>query len=127
MSTKKKKQITYLRKSKSTWLFMSKKPTYYCFSLTKNYRQRPKYAKLLEHPFVVKSALSPISVGAWYASLPIVGHSAQSKAACVSTASHAVNARSNGVESPVTPQPVRNFVTSSQHWTPEQATPTPGR
>ncbi|XP_045761655.1 dual specificity mitogen-activated protein kinase kinase 7-like isoform X2 [Maniola jurtina] len=95
--------------------------------LTKNYRQRPKYAKLLEHPFVVKSARSSISVGAWYASLPIVGHSAQSKASCVSSATHAVNVTSNGVEAPVTPQPVRNFVTSSQFWTPEQATPTPGR
>ncbi|XP_034823948.1 dual specificity mitogen-activated protein kinase kinase 7-like isoform X1 [Maniola hyperantus] len=95
--------------------------------LTKNYRQRPKYAKLLEHPFVVKSARSSISVGAWYASLSIVGHSAQSKASCVSSATHAVNVTSNGVEAPLTPQPVRNFVTSSQYWTPEQATPTPSR
>ncbi|CAH2242471.1 jg20455 [Pararge aegeria aegeria] len=95
--------------------------------LTKNYRQRPKYAKLLEHPFVVKSARSSISVGTWYASLPLVGHSSKYKAACVSSSTHSVNVSSNGVEVPKTPVPVRNFVTSSQHWTPEQATPTPGR
>ncbi|XP_028029549.1 dual specificity mitogen-activated protein kinase kinase 7-like isoform X3 [Bombyx mandarina] len=38
--------------------------------LTKNYRQRPKYVKLLEHPFVVKSSRSGVSVGAWYRALP---------------------------------------------------------
>ncbi|PZC74234.1 hypothetical protein B5X24_HaOG208160 [Helicoverpa armigera] len=86
--------------------------------LTKNYRQRPKYAKLLEHPFVVKSARSSISVGAWYASLSIAGN----KPAGVTSQAPA----SNGVETPVTPQPVRNFVTSSQHWM-EQVTPTPAR
>ncbi|XP_047033700.1 dual specificity mitogen-activated protein kinase kinase 7-like isoform X1 [Helicoverpa zea] len=86
--------------------------------LTKNYRQRPKYAKLLEHPFVVKSARSSISVGAWYASLSISGN----KPGGVTSQPPA----SNGVETPVTPQPVRNFVTSSQHWM-EQVTPTPAR
>ncbi|CAB3259258.1 unnamed protein product [Arctia plantaginis] len=95
--------------------------------LTKNYRQRPKYPKLLEHPFVVKSARNSISVGAWYASLPFSGQSTMSRADSVSTvATHAVNTTSNGVETPVTPQPGRNFVTSSQHWM-EQVTPTPTR
>uniref|UniRef100_A0A2A4J6R7 mitogen-activated protein kinase kinase n=1 Tax=Heliothis virescens TaxID=7102 RepID=A0A2A4J6R7_HELVI len=84
--------------------------------LTKNYRQRPKYAKLLEHPFVVKSARSSISLGAWYASLSIAGGAAKP----------VTSPPSNGVETPVTPQPVRNFVTSSQHWM-EQVTPTPTR
>ncbi|CAH2100373.1 unnamed protein product [Euphydryas editha] len=66
--------------------------------LTKNYRQRPKYVKLLEHPFVVKSARSSVSVGAWYASLSV---------------------------SPPTPQPARSL--RADHWTPDQATPTPAR
>ncbi|XP_068628512.1 dual specificity mitogen-activated protein kinase kinase 7 isoform X2 [Battus philenor] len=83
--------------------------------LTKNYRQRPKYPKLLEHPFVVKSSRNHVSVEDWYATLPKGG-------APASPASP-----SNGHSSPPTPQPVRNFVTSSQHWTPEQVTPTPGR
>ena len=99
---------------------------YNYFSLTKNYRQRPKYAKLLEHPFVVKSARSSISVGAWYASLSIFGQSGGSKAGSVTSLAQPVTPPSNGVETPVTPQPVRNFVTSSQHWM-EQVTPTPTR
>ncbi|XP_050553251.1 dual specificity mitogen-activated protein kinase kinase 7 isoform X5 [Spodoptera frugiperda] len=89
--------------------------------LTKNYRQRPKYAKLLEHPFVVKSARSSISVGAWYASLSISGGGAKG-----TVTSQTTPTPTNGVETPVTPQPVRNFVTSSQHWM-EQVTPTPAR
>ncbi|KAJ8734507.1 hypothetical protein PYW08_013757 [Mythimna loreyi] len=93
--------------------------------LTKNYRQRPKYAKLLEHPFVVKAARSSISVGAWYASLSIFGQSGGSTGSVTSLAQPA-SPPSNGVETPVTPQPVRNFVTSSQHWM-EQVTPTPAR
>ncbi|XP_061383011.1 dual specificity mitogen-activated protein kinase kinase 7-like isoform X3 [Danaus plexippus] len=97
--------------------------------LTKNYRQRPKYVKLLEHPFVVKSARSSVSVGAWYSSLPLTGTntSMQSKSSSGSGSSQSINSTSNGVETPVTPQPVRNFVTSSQYWTPDQATPTPAR
>lgn len=91
-------------------------------SLTKNYRQRPKYVKLLEHPFVVKSARSSVSVGSWYASLPISGQGTPSKAG----SSLSVNV-SNGLEAPPTPQPVRNYVTSAHHWTPEQVTPTPAR
>ncbi|XP_026501195.1 dual specificity mitogen-activated protein kinase kinase 7-like isoform X4 [Vanessa tameamea] len=73
--------------------------------LTKNYRQRPKYVKLLEHPFVVKSARNSVSVGAWYASLSVPPRT---------------------YDAPPTPQPVRNYVTAS-HWTPDQATPTPAR
>ncbi|KAJ2946690.1 hypothetical protein O0L34_g12750 [Tuta absoluta] len=96
--------------------------------LTKNYRQRPKYAKLLEHPFVVKSARNSVSVGAWYASLPLSGHNTPSKTGCVTTtAVYNVGSASNGYDAPLTPQPVRNFVTSSAHWTPEQITPTPSR
>ncbi|XP_045542626.1 dual specificity mitogen-activated protein kinase kinase 7 isoform X2 [Papilio machaon] len=82
--------------------------------LTKNYRQRPKYPKLLEHPFVVKSCRSNVSVEEWYATLPKSG-------APPSPASP------NGHSSPPTPQPVRNFVTSAHHWSPDQVTPTPGR
>ncbi|KAM3957045.1 LOW QUALITY PROTEIN: hemipterous [Aphomia sociella] len=83
--------------------------------LTKNYRHRPKYAKLLEHPFVVKSTKSLVSVEKWYASL--------------SNSGAASATRVNGLEtaSPVTPQPARNFITSSQYWLPEQITPTPNR
>ncbi|CAH4035149.1 dual specificity mitogen-activated protein kinase kinase 7-like isoform X2 [Pieris brassicae] len=84
--------------------------------LTKNYRQRPKYAKLLEHPFVVKSARSSVSVGDWYSTLFICGSSKAGSSLSV-----------NNGDGPVTPQPVRNFVTSSQHWMPEQVTPTPAR
>lgn len=95
--------------------------------LTKNYRQRPKYPKLLEHPFVVKSARNSISVGDWYASLTITGQGDMSRTSSVTTvATHAVNTNTNGVEPPVTPQPGRNFVTSSTHWM-EQVTPTPTR
>ncbi|XP_075989353.1 dual specificity mitogen-activated protein kinase kinase 7-like isoform X2 [Anticarsia gemmatalis] len=95
--------------------------------LTKNYRQRPKYNKLLEHPFVVKSDRNPISIEAWYASLPITGQGKVSRAGSVTTvASHSAHSPSNGVETPVTPIPGRNFVTSSQHWM-EQVTPTPTR
>ncbi|XP_050356145.1 dual specificity mitogen-activated protein kinase kinase 7-like isoform X1 [Nymphalis io] len=75
--------------------------------LTKNYRQRPKYVKLLEHPFVVKSARNSVSVGAWYASL-------------------STPTPTRTLEAPPTPQPTRNYVTAS-HWTPDQATPTPAR
>ncbi|XP_022127894.1 dual specificity mitogen-activated protein kinase kinase 7 isoform X2 [Pieris rapae] len=84
--------------------------------LTKNYRQRPKYAKLLEHPFVVKSARSSVSVGDWYSTLFI----------CESSKAGSSLSVNNG-DGPMTPQPVRNFVTSSQHWMPEQVTPTPAR
>ncbi|CAH0600827.1 unnamed protein product [Chrysodeixis includens] len=92
--------------------------------LTKNYRQRPKYAKLLEHPFVVRSARSSISVGAWYASLAFSGARAPAPAPPAPPAPPSPT--TNGVEAPVTPQPVRNFVTSSQHWM-DQVTPTPQR
>ncbi|XP_063830842.1 dual specificity mitogen-activated protein kinase kinase 7-like [Ostrinia nubilalis] len=108
--------------------------------LTKNYRHRPKYAKLLEHPFVVNSARSNVSVGAWYASLPIPSHGTPLKTAVpqrsvpsphiaselgtvTTLATH--NVSSNGYDAPATP--VRNFVTSATHWTPDQATPTPSR
>ncbi|XP_060810236.1 dual specificity mitogen-activated protein kinase kinase 7 isoform X2 [Amyelois transitella] len=107
--------------------------------LTKNYRQRPKYAKLLEHPFVVKSAHSSVSVESWYASLPINGavRADGDRDAAVTSAAYAVRPPGQGLgrgcgdgggaESPRTPQPARNFVTSSQHWIPEQVTPTPTR
>ncbi|XP_050663839.1 dual specificity mitogen-activated protein kinase kinase 7-like isoform X2 [Leptidea sinapis] len=86
--------------------------------LTKNYRQRPKYAKLLEHPFVVKSNRTLVSVGDWYATL-FFGQGS-------SKAGSSLSVDTNG-DAPVTPQPVRNFVTSSQYWMPEQVTPTPAR
>lgn len=36
------------------------------FSLTKNYKHRPKYKKLLEHPFIKKYDALPIDVSVWY-------------------------------------------------------------
>ncbi|KAL4721123.1 hypothetical protein ACJJTC_009403 [Scirpophaga incertulas] len=90
--------------------------------LTKNYRQRPKYAKLLEHPFVVNSMRNNVSVGAWYASLPrpeggVGGGARYAPIGRVTT---------NG-DAPPTPQPIRNYVTTAHHWTPDHATPTPNR
>lgn len=77
--------------------------------LTKNYRQRPKYNKLLEHPFVVKSERSNVSVSSWYASLtPSASHKSI-------TVSHFVPAVSNGHESP----PVPNFLLNVRHLVPE--------
>ncbi|GBP08297.1 hypothetical protein EVAR_78778_1 [Eumeta japonica] len=91
--------------------------------LTKNYKQRPKYAKLLEHPFVVKSALSPVSMGAWYASLP-KPESPETPQRTLSMPTGSQNSiTSNGLDT----QPVRNFVTSAHYWMPEQITPTPSR
>ncbi|CAG9783294.1 unnamed protein product [Diatraea saccharalis] len=107
--------------------------------LTKNYRHRPKYVKLLEHPFVVNSSRNNVSVGAWYASLPLPEQARPQPSAGLtridgaSMRIDAANMRIEGgiatqpVEAPSTPQPVRNFVTSAHHWTPEQATPTPAR
>ncbi|XP_073951409.1 dual specificity mitogen-activated protein kinase kinase 7-like isoform X2 [Choristoneura fumiferana] len=92
--------------------------------LTKNYRQRPKYAKLLEHPFVVKSARSNVSVADWYAVIT-GGHPTPAKTV-TTTATHTMTSSRESFEAPATPQPVRNFVTSSQ-WTVEQVTPTPAR
>ena len=34
--------------------------------LLKNHKDRPKYKKLLEHPFILKSRESTVDVGAWY-------------------------------------------------------------
>ena len=36
--------------------------------LMKNYKDRPKYKKLLQHPFVLKYEQEPVDVGAWYKS-----------------------------------------------------------
>ncbi|XP_059056541.1 dual specificity mitogen-activated protein kinase kinase hemipterous-like [Achroia grisella] len=108
--------------------------------LTKNYRYRPKYAKLLEHPFVVKSAKSTVSVESWYASLSAAEAGPPSPpapptplraapASASAPASAPAPAPLNGLDPqpPTTPQPVRNFVTTSQYWPPEQITPTPQR
>lgn len=38
-------------------------------SLTKNYKHRPKYKKLLEHPFIKKYEALPIDVSVWYQSV----------------------------------------------------------
>ncbi|RVE40645.1 hypothetical protein evm_014706 [Chilo suppressalis] len=92
--------------------------------LTKNYRHRPKYVKLLEHPFVVNSSRNNVSVGAWYASLPMPE---QPRPQPTQTLRIEGGIATPPIEAPVTPQPVRNFVTSAHYWTPEQATPTPGR
>ncbi|EFX87863.1 hypothetical protein DAPPUDRAFT_32176, partial [Daphnia pulex] len=37
--------------------------------LTKNYKHRPKYKKLLEHPFIKKYEALPIDVSVWYQSV----------------------------------------------------------
>ncbi|KAF4520283.1 hypothetical protein B566_EDAN010230 [Ephemera danica] len=37
------------------------------FPLTKNYRQRPKYRKLLEHPFIRKYESTQVDVASWFA------------------------------------------------------------
>lgn len=39
------------------------------YSLTKNYKHRPKYKKLLEHPFIKKYEDMPVDVSMWYASV----------------------------------------------------------
>ncbi|XP_063373713.1 dual specificity mitogen-activated protein kinase kinase 7-like isoform X1 [Cydia amplana] len=89
--------------------------------LTKNYRQRPKYAKLLEHPFVVKSARSNVSVADWYANIT-GGHPTPAKTV-TTTATHTVTS-ARECEAPGTPQPARNMLTSQ--WNVE-LTPTPAR
>lgn len=38
-------------------------------SLTKNYKHRPKYKKLLEHPFIKKYEAMSVDVSVWYASV----------------------------------------------------------
>lgn len=54
---------------------MKKKPItsqvflFHLNSLTKNYKHRPKYKKLLEHPFIKKYEALPIDVSVWYASV----------------------------------------------------------
>lgn len=37
------------------------------FSLTKNYRERPKYRDLLKHPFMKKYETANVNVAEWYA------------------------------------------------------------
>nr|QMV48166.1 mitogen-activated protein kinase kinase 7 [Plutella xylostella] len=88
--------------------------------LTKDVEHRPKYAQLLAHPFVVKSALSRVSVGDWYASLPL-SHGTPTKAAYVPRmGAHSGSGASNGSDtSPV-------YVTSAQRWI-DQVTPQPQR
>jgi mitogen-activated protein kinase kinase 7 len=39
----------------------------FCFSLTKNYRERPKYRDLLKHPFMRKYETADVNVAEWYA------------------------------------------------------------
>jgi len=39
----------------------------FCFSLTKNYRERPKYRDLLKHPFMKKYETANVNVAEWYA------------------------------------------------------------
>ena len=41
--------------------------------LLKNHKDRPKYKKLLEHPFIIKSREMKVDVGAWY--YRVVNHS----------------------------------------------------
>ena len=43
--------------------------SFHHFSLTKNYKHRPKYKKLLEHPFIKKYETMSIDVSVWYASV----------------------------------------------------------
>ncbi|PSN49922.1 hypothetical protein C0J52_07054 [Blattella germanica] len=42
-------------------------PGMHYFSLTKNFKQRPKYKKLLEHPFMRKYETANVNVAEWYA------------------------------------------------------------
>lgn len=37
------------------------------FSLTKNFRHRPKYRELLEHPFLKRYEMKQVDVALWYA------------------------------------------------------------
>jgi mitogen-activated protein kinase kinase 7 len=39
----------------------------FCFSLTKNYRERPKYKDLLKLPFMKKYETANVNVAEWYA------------------------------------------------------------
>lgn len=37
----------------------------FCCSLIKDFKRRPKYRKLLDHPFIVRYELLHVDVGAW--------------------------------------------------------------
>lgn len=38
----------------------------FCFSLTKNYKERPKYRKLLDHKFLKMAEISNVDVAEWF-------------------------------------------------------------
>jgi mitogen-activated protein kinase kinase 7 len=40
---------------------------FFCFSLTKNYRDRPKYRDLLKLPIMKKYETADVNVAEWYA------------------------------------------------------------
>ena len=40
---------------------------HYFFSLIKDYKVRPKYKQLLEHPFLQKYMIKTVNVAEWYA------------------------------------------------------------
>lgn len=43
-----------------------KKSYFYCYSLTKDYHERPKYGPLMLHPFFIQSSEEPVDVAGWY-------------------------------------------------------------
>lgn len=47
--------------------FTSNSQNLFCSSLTKNYRKRPKYRKLLEDPFILKYERIDVDLISWYA------------------------------------------------------------
>ncbi|CAG0900648.1 unnamed protein product [Darwinula stevensoni] len=80
--------------------------------LTKDYRQRPKYRKLLEYPFIIRYEGVPVDVAAWYAGVcqQIEAHEPHSQVGSGATRGNSpkkLGVSSSGGSPRVAPKPTR--------------------
>lgn len=57
----------YVSKKQSNLKYKLYLLNFVCFSLIKDYKVRPKYKQLLEHPFLQRYMLKTVNVAEWYA------------------------------------------------------------
>ncbi|KAG8238717.1 hypothetical protein J437_LFUL015275 [Ladona fulva] len=92
--------------------------------LTKNYRQRPKYPKLLEHPFITRYEKASVDVAAWFAHAMRQCGETNSAAAAPSSSSSSEDAAGRAGPPPQHP----NLVSAIHRLTPPpSASPIPRR
>ncbi|XP_071442988.1 uncharacterized protein [Hetaerina americana] len=92
--------------------------------LTKNYKHRPKYRKLLEHPFIKKYETAPVDVADWFArAMKQCGEANSSSSLTVTTTvANSTGSEDAGRAGPPPQHPNSATTTSSI----QRFTPTPG-